>query len=379
MAKSMEQKKTFFEFFAGGGMARLGLGEGWTCLFANDFDSQKAAAYCENFGSDHFHEGDIAALSPDDLPKAKPDLVWSSFPCQDLSLAGARQGLAGARSGTFYAFWELMLALKKQKRSPSLLVLENVSGLITSNSGRDFSSVVEAVAKAGYFVSALILDAKTFTPQSRKRVFIFGYKGSAPELSEMPSASSETPEALLNAVVALPPKVKTKWRWLAARPGQIRNTSLVDIIERNGTDWAPIVETKKLVAAMSPRQRKILDEIRTKSGRHVGAAYKRIRVENGERVLRVEARFDGLAGCLRTPAGGSSRQLVFEIDGGRVRSRLMTPVEAARLMGLPKEYILPSRSTAALKLCGDGVCVPVVRWIAENILEPTLDIGEAAA
>ena len=54
MAKPMEQKKTFFEFFAGGGMARLGLGPNWTCLFANDFDSQKAAIYRENFGRDHF-------------------------------------------------------------------------------------------------------------------------------------------------------------------------------------------------------------------------------------------------------------------------------------------------------------------------------------
>ena len=379
MAKPMEEKKTFFEFFAGGGMARLGLGTDWACLFANDVDSQKAAAYRENFGHDHFYEGDIADLSLDSLPNVTPDLVWSSFPCQDLSLAGARQGLAGARSGTFYAFWDLVLALKKQQRSPSLLVLENVAGLITSNGGKDFSSVTEAIAKAGYLVSALVLDAQTFTPQSRKRVFIFGYKGGAPELSVVPEKSPETPESLLNAVAALSPKVRSKWRWLAARPEKIRNTTLSDIIETSGTDWAPIAETKKLIAAMSPGQRRSLQETCAKGGRHVGAAYKRIRIENGKRVLRVEARFDGLAGCLRTPAGGSSRQLVFEIDDGRVRSRLMTPVEAARLMGLPEDYILPSGSTAALKLCGDGVCVPVVRWIAENILEPALDLNKAAA
>ena len=50
----------------------------------------------------------------------------------------------------------------------------------------------------------------------------------------------------------------------------------------------------------------------------------------------------------------------------------MTPREAARLMGLPEEYRLPKSTTAALKLCGDGVCVPVVQWLSENILAPSL-------
>ena len=380
MAKSMEQKKTFFEFFAGGGMARLGLGSDWNCLFANDFDSQKAAAYCENFGSEHFHEGDIAALSVDDLPKTAPDLVWSSFPCQDLSLAGARKGLKGSRSGTFHAFWDLILKLQKKNHGPSLLVLENVPGLLTSNGGKDFSHVIEVMTKAGFLVSALVLDAQMFTPQSRKRVFIFGFCDDAvPKVGGLPVASSETPDALLNNVAALSPKIKSKWRWITPRPHPIRNTSLADIITPDEYKWASVANTKKLVATMSPRQRLLLEELRTGGGRHIGAAYKRIRIENGERVMRVEARFDGLAGCLRTPAGGSSRQLVFEVDNGRVRSRLITPAEAARLMGLPDDYILPSGSTAALKLCGDGVCVPVVRWIAENILEPALDLSEAAA
>lgn len=376
----MVRKKTFFEFFAGGGMARLGLGDGWSCLFANDFDSQKASAYRENFDSEHFHTGDITTLSIDDLPSSAPDLVWSSFPCQDLSLAGARKGLAGSRSGTFHAFWYLMLALKKQKRSPSLLVLENVAGLLTSNCGKDFSSVIDAMSKAGFHVSALVLDAQMFTPQSRKRVFIFGFADNiVPGVSALPDASPETPEALLTAVAALPPKTRSKWRWLTPRPSNLRNTALSDVIDSHRGDWMPAAETKKLIATMSPRQFSALDMLRASGKRHVGAAYKRIRIENGERVLRVEARFDGVAGCLRTPAGGSSRQLVFEIDDGVVRSRLMTPSEAARLMGLPDDYILPSGSTAALKLCGDGVCVPVVRWIAENILEPSLDLNKAAA
>jgi DNA (cytosine-5)-methyltransferase 1 len=87
---------------------------------------------------------------------------------------------------------------------------------------------------------------------------------------------------------------------------------------------------------------------------------------------RAEVRFDGLAGCLRTPRGGSSRQGLIVVEGDLVRSRLITPREAARLMGLPESYVLPERTNAALHVAGDGVVVPVVRWLAETVLEPVL-------
>jgi DNA (cytosine-5)-methyltransferase 1 len=88
------------------------------------------------------------------------------------------------------------------------------------------------------------------------------------------------------------------------------------------------------------------------------------------KVQRAEVRFDGLAGCLRTPAGGSSRQTLLVLDDGRVRSRLLSAREAARLMGLPDDYPLPDSQTAALHLLGDGVAAPVVRFIAEHVLAP---------
>jgi DNA (cytosine-5)-methyltransferase 1 len=93
---------------------------------------------------------------------------------------------------------------------------------------------------------------------------------------------------------------------------------------------------------------------------------------------RTEVRFDGLAGCLRTPGGGSSRQFIIVTEAGRVRSRLLAPREAARLMGLPESYRLPASANAALHLAGDGVVVPMVRHLAAEILEPLLT-GEAAS
>ena len=101
---------SFYDFFAGGGMARLGLGPQWSCLFANDFDFKKAAAYQANFGSDELWVGDVRKVAGADLP-GRVDLVWGSFPCQDLSLAGLGGGLKGERSGTFYPFWRVMSEL----------------------------------------------------------------------------------------------------------------------------------------------------------------------------------------------------------------------------------------------------------------------------
>src|SRR3546814_4984080 len=93
---------------------------------------------------------------------------------------------------------------------------------------------------------------------------------------------------------------------------------------------------------------------------------------NGGKVQRAEIRFDDVAGCLRTPNGGSSRQTIMVIEGKRVRSRLLSPREAARLMGLPDTYALPKNYNDAYHLAGDGVAVPVVRFLAEHILEPLL-------
>src|SRR5205823_14094786 len=136
--------------------------------------------------------------------------------------------------------------------------------------------------------------------------------------------------------------------------------------------------TQAWLGLMAPLHRGRLDAVAARGGRAVGAVYRRMRLEGGRKVQRAEARFDGLAGCLRTPRGGSSRQVIVVAEAGRVRTRLLTPREAARLMGLPESYRLPAAATSALHVAGDGVAVPVVRWLGQEILEPLLG-GEARA
>ncbi len=147
-------------------MARLGLGEAWRCTFANEWSEKKAATYLRRFGADELHIRDVAELEPSELPGI-PTLVWASFPCQDLSLAGNGAGLSGGRSGTFKPFWKLMLEIIRQGRQPRIIVLENVVGTLTSHNGKDFAAIVDALQSSGYRVGALVMDAVKFLPQSR--------------------------------------------------------------------------------------------------------------------------------------------------------------------------------------------------------------------
>ena len=125
----MESNFTFLEFFAGAGMTRIGLGPAWRCLLANDFDSMKCDAYRENFGDGELIENDIANLTLADMPKIRADLMWGSFPCQDLSLAGRRAGLGARRSGAYFGFHALAKALCENDRAPKIIGGDGISAI----------------------------------------------------------------------------------------------------------------------------------------------------------------------------------------------------------------------------------------------------------
>ena len=369
---------TFYEFFAGGGMARLGLGPNWRCLFANEWSQKKAATYREYFKSQPIDlaQCDVAALSTADLP-ARPDLVWASFPCQDLSLAGNGAGLAGTRSGTFKPFWQLISSLSAEGRGPGVVVLENVVGALTSHEGKDFEFIIKQIVDSGYRVGALVLDAVRFLPQSRPRLFIVAIQR---EIRVSTELSRQTPllpwhtASLVNAYRKLPDSLRASWIWWSAPTPASCRLSLHDLIDPRVPDsiWHTTAETKRLVAMMSETNRVKLRKLTALSGRQLGTIYKRTRPEKmtGERVQRAELRCDGIAGCLRTPAGGSSRQILLVVEGRSIRTRLLTAREAARLMGIPEDYSLPKNYNEAYHLAGDGLAVPVVAWLSTHLLTP---------
>lgn len=379
----IEARPTYYEFFAGGGMARAGLGDGWRCLFANDFNPMKAATYAANWGGDHLVCGDVGKLTASNLP-AKVDLAWASFPCQDLSLAGDGAGLGTAaaaaktRSGTFWPFWALMEGLRLERRAPRVIVLENVYGALTSHAGKGFAAIGEALSMAGYRFGAMVIDAACFLPQSRPRVFFVAVEHGIPLPSGVVEGGPSTiwhPKALVIAYSGLSASAKADWVWwrLPIPSGEV--IALADLIEEkpSGVAWRSPEETARLLGMMSPLNRAKVEVAKRAGGRMIGCVYRRTRADaDGAKRQRAEVRFDGVAGCLRTPSGGSSRQTILIIEGDLVRSRLLSPREAARLMGLEDGYKLPVRYNDAYHVAGDGVCPPVVGHIARHLLEPII-------
>ncbi len=375
-SQTIDAVGSFYEFFAGAGMARAGLGDCWRCLFANDFDRKKAETYARNWGADNFLCRDVRDVTTGDLT-GTADLVWASFPCQDLSLAGGGAGLKGERSGTFWPFWSLMTKLADESRAPAVISLENVCGTLSSHSGKDFKAICKALCDGGYKFGALVIDAVHFVPQSRPRLLIVAVRNDVPIPSALCSqepAGMFHPRSLRNSFGKLSGSLKESWIWWRLPVPPSRDISLSKLIEENPHDvpWHTKAETEKLMNMMSDVN---LEKINSAKGewRTIGTAYKRTRRDEiGRKVQRAEVRFDDIAGCLRTPAGGSSRQLILFVEGRKVRSRLISSRETARLMGLPDNYILPKNYNEAYHLTGDGVVVPVVRFLAKALIEPVV-------
>lgn len=368
---------SYYEFFAGGGMVRAGLGSQWSCLFANDFDHKKSRVYRDNWKGDQLKTADIGTLIAKDITGAA-DLAWASFPCQDLSLAGGGAGLKGDRSGTFWPFWNLMKGLIKEKRAPRLIVLENVCGTLNSHDGKDFATICSGFQEAGYSVGAIVIDASLFVPQSRPRLFVIGIRRDVEAPKALTAQGPVSPwhtRTLKTAYEKLSPKTKEKWIWWNLPLPNVRTVKLADLIEENpaSTSWFSAEDTRQLLAMMSPVNRAKLVEAKRQGRRIVGGVYKRTRPNaKGKKVQRAEIRFDDISGCLRTPAGGSSRQVIVVVDGQSVKARLISSRETARLMGLPDAYKLPENYNEAYHLTGDGVVVPVVRHLAQHVFEPIL-------
>lgn len=369
---------TYYDFFAGGGMAGFGLGPTWDCLFANDIDAKKAASYRANqHGGKELLLRDVADVTLDDLP-GSPDLVWASFPCQDLSLAGNGAGLAGKRSGMFKPFWQLMRSLHADGRGPKIIALENVYGAITSNGGRDFATLAAAFSGLGYRFGAVVIDAVHFLPQSRPRFFMVGIRGdlTIPDghTADGPSGMWHPP-ALIEGCNLLSQTARSRWRWWSLPTPPARTINLASLIEDKptGVKWHTKAETKYLLDMMTDHNRKKVEAAKQCEDPVVGTIYRRTRADaNGVKRQRAEVRFDQIAGCLRTPAGGSSRQTIMLVEGKKVRSRLLSTREAASLMGLPDSYVLPERYNDAYRLAGDGVAAPVVRHLSTALFEPIL-------
>ncbi len=356
------------DFFAGSGLVRLGLEPLFKTIWANDNCPKKAAVYHANFESNDFTFQDIEIVRGEELPMA--DLAWASFPCQDLSLAGNLLGMKeGTRSGLFWQWIRVLDALGAAKRRPAVLCAENVVGFLSAEKGKHFKAAYQALRERGFLAGALVVDARMFLPHSRPRAFLIAVSTevSLKGLTQtMPSQPFHTDPVVRAANVIN----DANWVWWSL-PAQTEHVQRFANLCEIDAPCDPSAKTEELLGMLSDRNRTKL-KMAVRSGTLlIGTGYRRTRATDGKgKAQRLEVRFDGLAGCLRTPNGGSSRQVVLIINKGRVRSRLMTVRECARLMGANDEFQLPGSYNDGYRAMGDAVAVPVTQFLAKHLLAP---------
>ena len=371
----------FAEFFAGIGLMRLGLERaGWSCAFANDIDVLKAQMYEDNFGRDDIHVKDVWDVEPHEVTGTGAiDLVTASFPCTDLSLAGRR---AGIRHGQSAAFWGFADVLRRLKPRPRLVLLENVLGLLRSNGGRDFRDVARTLNALGYSLDLFVVDARWFVPQSRPRLFIVGAREESRAVRPVCDVLNAGPTLTRPAAVldAIGLNRGLHWSLAELELPPIRSHSLRALLEpiRTGSSvwWTRRRADYLLNQFRSHHATWIHDHLYDPHRYHYGTVFRRMR--NGRSTA--ELRTDGCAGCLRTPKGGSARQILVRVGKGRFDVRYLTPRECARLMGA-EDFVIRVGDTQALFGFGDAVCVPAITWLARTRLASATrhtDVGSEA-
>lgn len=357
-------KPTCLDFFAGSGLVAEGLKDFFQTIWANDICEKKAKVFCANHNKDIFHLGSIEHVHGKDVPYAV--LSWGSFPCQDLSLAGNMGGLSSPRSGLV---WHWLRVMDELSEKPPLVVAENVVGLVSANKGEHYRKLHNALVERGYKVGAVILDASHWVPQSRKRVFVIAVdKRVSTENLETYHPVWCHPDPIVRAAAGL-----ASWVWWNLPRPHIKKARLEDIIDFNAPCDDPAKQERLLSMVPDKHRRMVL--LTSKNGKKVFPGYKRIRHAN--QVL--ELRFDGVAGCLRTPKGGSSRQFLVIKENGSIKTRLLTIKETAALMGVRENYNLPGSYNDGYRAMGDAVAVPVSRYLAEQLLSPLVDLIQKEA
>lgn len=369
MTIALERPIATAEFFAGIGLMAAALEpRGFDVSWANDIERAKYDLYLANRPNavDAFKLGDVREVLGNHIPDI--ELATASFPCIDLSLAGNRKGLAGEHSGMF---WEFARILKEMGNArPQAVLLENVHGFATSNGGKDLRAAMKRLAELGYSCDVIAINARHFVPQSRPRMFVVGLRGTLPTWAHKgtPPLSDVRPEwvrAIHHANRDLP----MHYADLPSLPdGPTDLSRTVQRIDSKDARWWDKARTDAFTTSLNSLHAQRLQNLVESKTTTWRTAYRRTR--GGTATWEIRA--DGIAGCLRTTGGGSSKQALVEAGRGKFRVRWMTPLEYARLMGADRFKTRAGTDNQALFGFGDAVVVDVIAWIADHYLLPTL-------
>ncbi len=299
----------FIDLFAGIGGLRIPFENiGGKCVFTSELDKYAQISYQENFGIIPY--GDITLIENKSIPAH--DLLLAGFPCQAFSQAGKREGFDDTR-GTL--FFDVARILNFHK--PKAFLLENVKGLKNHDQGKTLQTIIRVLNKMDYNLHVEVLNAKHYgLPQNRERIFIVGFKE---------TVSFE-----------FPPKTEIK-------------TRLGDILDQDVDDKYTI--SNKLWKSHQSRKKKA-------KAKGYGFGYSLFNAES-EYTSTISARYykDG-------------SEILIEQEGKN--PRMLTPREASRLQGFPKDFKIPVSNIQAYKQFGNSVPVNVIKAIADN-MKPFLE------
>lgn len=303
---------TMIDLFAGIGGTRLGfqLHGNVKSIFSSEWDKFAKKTYSVNFGEEP--HGDITKIKEDDIPEH--DILVGGFPCQAFSQAGLKQGFDDTR-GTM--FFEIARIIKKKR--PRMFLLENVKNLVSHDKGKTFNVILNTLDELNYKVFYKVLKASDFgVPQNRERIYIVGF-------------NFDYYKEDIDFSFPQPTNIKTKV----------------------GNILDPVVDEKYTISDKLWEGHKRRKREHKLKGNGFGYS---LFNENSQYTNTISARYY---------KDGSE----ILIEQKNKNPRKITPREASRLQGFPKEFIIPVSDTQAYKQFGNSVAVPVIYNIASQMMK----------
>ena len=304
----------FIDLFAGIGGIRIPFQElGGRCVFTSEWDKFAQKTYRINYGEQP--EGDITKIDEKDIPPF--DILLGGFPCQPFSQAGLKKGFADTRGTLFFEIERII-----NQHRPKAFLLENVKQLRGHNKGKTLAVILQHLEAMNYYIKYEVLRAGDFgVPQNRERIYIVGI---SKDHFDLPS----------DYVFKFPVPTHKK-----TRVGDILEQSVDEKYTISDTLWEGHQRRKK--------------EHEEKGN---GFGYSLFNADS-EYTNTISARYykDG------------SEILIDQ--GENKNPRKLTPRECARLQGFPEQFIIPVSDTQAYKQFGNSVAVPVIRAVAEKVVE----------
>jgi len=393
----------FISLFSGiGGFDLAFERAGMECVAVCEIDKNAQSVLRRHFPKAELFD-DVRKVGKETHGRKTIDLVCGGFPCQDVSIAGRRAGLAGERSGLWFEFARIIDEIE-----PRWVIIENVPGLLSSNKGQDFAAIIQWLAERGYGVAWRVLDAQFFgVPQRRRRVFIvasFG-NGSAAEvlfeseggerdnpkggeagkevaysLRANPSHSGDKGDGGINTtmVTAFMAGQGAKAGGIAASEtlsptlkgagsGTNQVPTIAQTLTSGGNGKRGYLDPVNTTMVVFDRQRSDeygegSENVSTLSARDYKSASDLI-WHNHQQDGSIRMQEDGTAPTVSRQWGTGGNNVPF------VGVRRLMPIECERLQGFPDGWTDGQSDSARYRQLGNAVAVPVVEWIGRRIVK----------